>query len=150
MTQQEPHLVSFTVDEPFDIALRRLRRALTGEGLRVPCELRTSDRLRSELGIGLRHSIVLYVDAPILLLEATVLTVAGSLYVPEPVALAACGGNECKAVVRSIQPLLDETLPGTVRHAMLVLHERIIKAIQSIGRRETLFQRAHWTEPVPA
>jgi hypothetical protein len=149
MTQQEPRLVSFTVDEPFDVALRMLRRALAREGLRVPCELSTSDRLRTELGVGLRNSIVLYVDAPILLLEATVFTLAGSLFVPEAVALADCGDN-CKAVVRSIKPLLDDTLPGTVRQAMLLLHERILKSIQTIGHREGVFQHAHRSEPVPA
>jgi hypothetical protein len=149
MTQQEPRLVSFTIDEPFDAALCMLRRALAREGLRVPCELRTCDRLRTELGVGLRNSIVLYVDAPILLLEATVFTVAGPLYVPEPVALADCGDN-CKAVVRSIKPLLDDTLPVSVRQAMLLLHERILTAIQAIGHREPVFQHAHRSDPVPA
>jgi hypothetical protein len=99
--------------------------------------------LRTELGVGLRESIVLYVDAPILLLEATVFTIAGSLYVPEPVAVAARGENESKVVIRSIKPLLDDGLPGTVREAMLLLHERILKAIQMIGHREPVFHHAH-------
>jgi hypothetical protein len=65
----EPRIVSFTIDEPFDETLRMLRRALAREGLRVPCEMSTSGRLLSELGGGLKDSIVLYVDAPLLLLE---------------------------------------------------------------------------------
>ena len=94
--------------------------------------------------------MVLYVDDPILLLEATVFTLAGSLYVPEPVAVAACGEHECKIVVRSIKPLLDDSLPGTVRDAVLLLHERILKAIQTIGHREPVFHHAHRSEPVLA
>ena len=35
----EGRIVVFTVDEPFDVALRMLRRALALEGLRVPCEV---------------------------------------------------------------------------------------------------------------
>lgn len=150
MTQQEPRLVSFTIDEPFDVALQMLRRALAREGLRVPCELSTSDRLRNELGVGLRDGIVLYVDAPILLLEATLFTLAGSLYVPEPLALASCGDEECKAVVRSIKPLLDDSLPGSVRESMLLLHERILRAIQSVGHREAVFHHVHRSECIPA
>jgi hypothetical protein len=148
MTQQEPRLVSFTIDEPFEVALRMLRRAIAREGLRVPCELSTSGRLRTELGVGLRDSIVLYVDSPILLLEATVFTPAGGLCVPEPIALTA-NGDTCQAVVRSIKPLLDDSLPGTVRQAMLLLHERILKAIQAIGHRETVVHHDH-REPVLA
>jgi len=147
---QEPRVVSFTIDEPFDIALRMLRRALAREGLRVPCEMSPSGRLRTELGIGLRDSIVLYVDAPLLLLEATVFTVAASLYVPEPVALSDCGDNQCKAVVRSIKPVLDETLPASVRHSLISLHERILKAIQAIGQREAVFDHSHSRETIHA
>jgi hypothetical protein len=94
--------------------------------------------------------VVLYVDDPILLLEATVFALAGALYVPEPVALAACGESGCKAVVRSIKPLLDDSLLTTAREAMLLLHERILKAIQTIGHREPVFHHAHRSEPVRA
>ena len=147
---QEPRIVSFTIDEPFDVALRMLRRALAREGLRVPCEVCTSGRLRTEWGVGLKDTIVLSVDAPLLLLEATVFSVAATLYVPEPVALSACSPHRCKAVVRSIKPLLDESLPATVRQALLLLHERILNAIQAIGQREAVFDHAHSRNAVPA
>jgi hypothetical protein len=147
---QEPRIVSFTIDQPFDAALRVLRRALTRQGLRVPCEVSTSGRLRTELGVGLKDSIVLYVDAPLLLLEATVFSAAASLYVPEPVALSAFGANQSKAAVRSIKPLLDESLPATVRQAVLLLHERILNAIQTIGQREAAFDHSQSRETIPA
>ncbi|MGH9628549.1 MAG: hypothetical protein ACRD7E_09465 [Bryobacteraceae bacterium] len=146
---QERRIVSFTIDEPFDVSLRMFRRALAREGLRVPCEVDTSARLKEELGIALRNSIVLYVDTPMLLLEATVLHAAGGLYVPEPVVLCS-GEKECTVVVRSIKPLLDEGFPNSVREAILLLHERILKAIQSIGHREAAIQYAHTKHSVPA
>ena len=146
----EPRIVSFTIDEPFDIALRMLRRALAREGLRVPCEVNTSGRLLSELGVGLKDAVVLYVDAPLLLLEATVFSVAANLYVPEPVALSTCGAAQCKAVVRSIKPLLDDSLPATVCQALISLHERILNAIQAIGQREAAFGYTHRHEELPA
>ena len=80
-------IVAFIVDEQFDAALRMLRRALAIDGLRVPCEVDTAGRVKQELGVGLKQSIVLYVDDPIRLLEATVMNPAGGLFIPEPVVL---------------------------------------------------------------
>lgn len=131
----EPRIVSFTIDEPFDVAVRQLRRALEREGLRIAAEVDISTRLREQLGVGLGESRILYVDVPILLLQATVFTFAGSLYMPEPVALSG-SGKETRIAMRSIRPVLDEAFPASVRQAILQLHERIVKAIQSIGQRE--------------
>jgi hypothetical protein len=141
-------IISFTIDEPFDVSLRMLRRALAREGLRVPCEVDTSARLKKELGIGLKGSLVLYVDTPILLLEATVLSAGGGLYVPEPVVLS-CNGSGCTVSIRSLKPLLDEKLPAGVREAIILLHERILKAIQTIGQREAMFNPILTTGPLP-
>ena len=147
MTQQR-RTVTFTIDESFDVSLRILRRALAREGLRVPCEVDTSARLKKELGVSLKDSIVLYVDTPILLLEATVLNAAGSLYVPEPVVLCS-RGKESLVVVRSIQPVLDESFSAGVKEAITLLHERILKAIQTVGQREPAFHNAQETHAVP-
>jgi hypothetical protein len=89
------------------------------------------------------------VDAPLLLLEATVFSVAANLYVPEPVALSECGAGQCRAVVRSIKPLLEESLPATARHALISLHERILNAIQAIGQREAAFDHTQRREALP-
>jgi hypothetical protein len=146
---QERSIVSFTIGEPFDVALRMLRRALAREGLRVPCEVDTSARLKSELGIGLKNGITLYVDTPMLLLEATVLNIAGSLFVPEPVVLSS-NGSKSAVLVRSIRPLPDAEFPTSVREAIVILHERILKAIQTVARLETPFEPVETDRAVPA
>ena len=146
---QEPRIVCYTIHHPFDTALRMLKTALLREGLRIPCEISPSTRLRTELGVGLKESTILYVDSPILLLEATVFTVGGGLYIPEPIALSDSGHKESKVVVRSIKPYLDDSLSSGARRAILQLHERILQAIQSIGQREPVFplSRDHVTVP---
>ncbi|MBX5494084.1 MAG: hypothetical protein IRZ15_01990 [Bryobacteraceae bacterium] len=137
----EPRVVSFIIDKPFPEALHTLRGALTREGLSIPSEVNTSERLRAELGVGVKESAILYVDTPILLLEAALLTPAGCLYVPEPVAISS-SGKHSTAVVRSIKPILDQRLPFSVRDAILTLHERILRAIQKVGHPESVFQLA--------
>ena len=98
-------IVVFTIDERFDVALRLLRRALALEGLRVPCEVDTAARVKQELGVGLKQSVVLYVDDPIRLLEATVMNSAGGLSIPQPVVLSSVDQRSCRVSVRSIAPL---------------------------------------------
>jgi hypothetical protein len=96
----------------------------------------------------LRNSTVLYVDTPILLLEATVLNAAGGLYVPEPVLLSS-NGTQSLVIVRSIKPTLDDAFSSGVREAIMLLHERILKAIQTVGQREAAFQHTYDEQAVP-
>lgn len=143
-------IVAFSVDERFDVALRMLRRALAVEGLRVPCEVDTAARVKQELGVGLKQSIVLYVDDPIRLLEATVMNPAGGLFIPEPVVLTSLDDRSCRVSVRSIEPLFSSELPASLRGAVANLHERILCAVQRIGQKQTAASEMIGCTPVPA
>ena len=133
--EDEGRILTFQVEEPYPVALRMLRRALAQEGLRVPCELDTSERVKQELGIGLKPNIVLYVDDPMILLEATVMNPSGSLFVPEPVVLSSQEKGS-RVALRAVQPLPQRQLPASLRGAVLNLHERIMAAVQRIGQKE--------------
>jgi hypothetical protein len=133
---QQGRLLTFVIDEPFDRSLRMLRRALALERLHVPHELDTATRLRQELGIGLRQNTVLYVDDPIVLLEATVMNAGGALFVPEPVVLSGLDRG-CRLSLRSVEPVLTSDLPASLRGAVTVLHDRILSVLARIAQRET-------------
>lgn len=135
-TNDRNRVLTFFIDEHFDVALRMVRRALAMEGLRVPQELSTSDRVRQELGVTLRENVILYVDDPVRLLEATVVSPAGSLFVPEPVVLAT-GAGGCTIHLRCLDPLAVTALPRTMRAAVTNLHERILAGIQRISLKHT-------------
>ena len=83
-------------------------------------------RVKQELGVGLRQNIVLYVDDPIRLLEATVMNPAGGLFIPEPVVLSSVDHASCRVSVRSMAPLFSSDLPASLRGAVTNLHERIL------------------------
>jgi hypothetical protein len=55
---KEPSLVTFSVAEPHEAAIRMVRRALAQQGLRVP-ELDITSRIKQELGAGLAPCVVL-------------------------------------------------------------------------------------------
>jgi hypothetical protein len=132
----EARIIAFTIDQPFDVALRMLRRALAMESLRVPCELDTSARVKQELGVGLKQNVILYVDDPIRLLEATVMNPAGGLFIPKAVVLSGTG-SESRVSVRSMESVFATDLPVSFRAAVTDLHERILAAIQRVGQKDT-------------
>lgn len=137
---QEGRILGFTIDQPFDSALRLLRRALALEGLHVPCELDTSARVKQELGVGLKQNVILYVDDPIRLLEATVMNAAGGLFIPKAVVLSG-NGSESHVLLRSLDPVFTADLPVSFRAAVTNIHERILAAIQRIGQKDTAIRQ---------
>lgn len=148
--KSEGRILAFSVDEPFDVALRMLRRALAMEGLRVPCEIDAAARVKQELGVGLRQNVVLYVDDPIRLLEATVMNPAGGLFIPEPVVLSSVEQRSCRVSVRSMEPLFSSDLPPSLKNAVANLHERILAGVQRIGQKQTAATEMIGSTAVPA
>ena len=146
----EGRIVAFTIAQPFDVALRMLRRAIALEGLRVPCEVNAAARVKQELGVGLKQNVVLYIDDPIRLLEATVINPAGGLFIPEPVVLSSVDQRSCRVSVRSIEPLFSSDLPPSLKGAVANLHERILAAVQRIGQKQTAATEMLGSRAIPA
>jgi uncharacterized protein (DUF302 family) len=132
---KEPSLVTFSVAEPHEAAIRMVRRALAQQGLRVPAELDITSRIKQELGAGLAPCVVLYVDDPALLLEAIVFHRGAALLIPQPVVVS---GNDrhAEVLVRSVEALMEGGLPASVRNPLLNLHARIVRAMETIAERE--------------
>jgi uncharacterized protein (DUF302 family) len=129
-----PPLLSFRIDEPFDVALRMVRIALARQGLRAPAELDIAARIRKELGAGVAPCITLYVDDPALLLEAVVFNRGAALLIPQP--LVVTGDNrQAEVLVRSPE-LPSGAVPESVRDPLGSLQVRMTRAIESIAERQ--------------
>lgn len=123
----------FIIPEPYPIALRMVRRALAQQGLRVPAELDVSARIKQEVGAGVAPCAVLYIDDPVLLLEAIIFQRGAGLLIPQPLVVA--GGH------RRTELLLRDAataggLSASVRDALSCLHSRIIRALETIAERD--------------
>ncbi len=128
-----PPLLSFAIEEPYEVALRMVRIALARQGLRVPAELDVTARIRQELGAGVAPCIVLYIDDPVVLLEAVVFNRGAALLIPQP--LVVTGANRhTEVLVRSPELVTDDT-PESVRDPLLGLQVRMVRAIETIGER---------------
>ncbi|HXR74586.1 MAG TPA: hypothetical protein VN737_01350 [Bryobacteraceae bacterium] len=144
MTKTQP-LLSFRIDEPYDVALRMVRIALAREGLRAPAELDISARIRQELGAGVARCIVLYVDDPAVLLEAVVFNRGAALLIPQP--LVVTGDNrEAEVLLRSAEMPAGD-IPESVRDPLIGVQVRMARAIESIaGQRQAEIAPPHWPE----
>lgn len=127
----EQALLTFTIDEPYDVALRRVRVALERRGLRAPAELDIAARIRRELGAGVAPCIVLYVDDPAVLLEAVVFHRGAALLIPQPLVIT--GDNRhTEVLVRSPASPTSE-IPESVRDPLLDLQRRMTLTMESIA-----------------
>lgn len=131
-----PHLrmTTFTIAEAHPAALRMVRKALAQQGLRVPAELNIGARIRQQLGAGVAPCMVLYVDDPLVLLEAVVFYRGAAMLIPQPVVVTAAGGHT-EVLLRGLESLTAET-PESVRDPLLNFHRRIARAMESIAERQ--------------
>ena len=131
---QGPPLLSFMIDEPYDVALRMVRIALARHGLRAPVELDVASRIRQELGAGVAPCTVLYVDDPAVLLEAVVFDRGAGLLIPQP--LVVTGDNRRTDVFVRSPELPWSDIPESVRDPLHGLQVRMTRAIESVADRQ--------------
>jgi uncharacterized protein (DUF302 family) len=129
-----PPLLSYAIVEPYDAALRRVRAALSRQGLRAPAELDVAGRIREELGAGVAPCIVLYVDDPMVLLEAVIFQRGAALLIPQPLVVTG-DGRHARVIVRSPGASFAD-VPETLREPLLSLQARITRAIESVAERQ--------------
>ena len=130
-----PGVVTFRVSQPYQGSVRILRRALAQQGLRASAELDVASRIKQDLGASLAPCLVLYVDDPMLLLEAVVFHRGAALLIPQPVVVSG-GDRHTEVLVRSVESLIAGGLPASVRDPLLDLHARIVRTIETVAERE--------------
>lgn len=129
-----PPLLSFRIDEPYDVALRMVRIALARQALRAPAELNITARIRQELGAGVAPCVVLYVDDPAVLLEAVVFNRGAALLIPQPLVIT---GDSRQAEVLLRSPEMPVAgIPESVRDPLIGLQVRMTRALESIAEQQ--------------
>jgi uncharacterized protein (DUF302 family) len=142
MTNISP-VVTFSINEPGQRALRMVRRALSLHGLRTAAELDVASRIKQELGASLAPCVVLSVDDPVLLLEGIVFHRSAALEIPQPVVVSG-GDHHTEVLVRSAESLVIRGIPTNLHNPALQLQARIVRAM------ETVADRVHDQMPVSA
>ncbi len=123
----ESSVLTYVVQEPYETALKLLRRELENEGLRVPAETDVSGTIRAKLGLDLWPCRVLHVCCPLFLLQAAVIDPAETAFLPVRVVIS---GRERQTVIRLAR---STTCPDDSRdRRVAVLASMLLSQVQKI------------------
>jgi len=122
-----------------------VKRAIAEQDLHTPAELDIGARLRREVCASLVPCVVLYVDDPVLLLQAVMFYSAAALHIPQPIVIS---GNEysTQITMRDRAVLASAGLPPAILDPVLRLHDRMADALDAIAVREDAYPKS--CEPV--
>ncbi|MDP2858738.1 MAG: hypothetical protein Q8P50_12270 [Bacillota bacterium] len=129
--------LTYLIAEPFESALKSVRQVLAKEDLRVPLELDVTVRIRKELGLSLAPCRVLFVDCPVLLLEAVTLDSSVAAILPLHVALAGYG-PQTRVHLISSSVAFNLSLPPAPSAAVGKLQTRVVRALEKIASRQAV------------
>jgi uncharacterized protein (DUF302 family) len=101
----EAAVTTYMISEPFEKALKAVRKALAGNDLSIDAELDVSARIHRELHTGFTPCRILLVDSPCLLLEAATLDCSAAVLFPLHVVVT---GHSSQTVIHWMNPAAIE------------------------------------------
>jgi uncharacterized protein (DUF302 family) len=128
-------IVTYRIPEPFERAIESVRETAVKSGLSIPMELDISRRIQRELGIALAPCRVLYVDNPLLLLQAVALHPSAAVWLPLSVVVAGYGPQ-------TLVHVLQRAGAAGAGNAVENVHIRLSRALESVAMREGYYQSA--------
>ncbi len=123
--------ITYVIAEPFETAVKALRRALTGGGLRISGEVNMSGRLRRRLMIGTAPCLILFVSR----MEAPE---AGAAPLTPLHIVASARGRETEIHVMRVWPEEGEPPSEAAIVALGAVLAEVGRAIEKIGMRAAL------------
>jgi uncharacterized protein (DUF302 family) len=125
--------VTFRINQPHAAALKLVRKELAGVGLRISVELDIARRIRREMGAAVAPCVVLFVDDPVLLLEATVCHREASVFIPQRVVVS---GKAHYTEVHVRAETTESWLPAGIREPLQQIRSRILRALSGVAEHE--------------
>lgn len=134
----EPATTTYLVSEPFEVAVRSLRKVLADGNLKLAGELDMSGRIRQSLLIGTAPCLVLFVAAsPGAFEEFGADPRVAAALTPLHIVVSARGSQTAIHVLR-VLPASHISLDRQSMEALRNLQTQIAQAVERIGMRSTL------------
>lgn len=134
---EEPATITYSIAEPFQQALKSLRRVLLARGLKVDGELNVSSRIRQKLLIGTSPCVVLLISPSAALRKALASDSCAAGLAPLHVVVS-CRGLHSEVHVLRLLPILSGLSDKRAVAAVNQIQAEILQAVEKIGMRETL------------
>jgi uncharacterized protein (DUF302 family) len=139
---KNPAIVSYLFPLPFEKAIKKIRASLDLTELCVSMETDVSSNLKQKLGVGLAPCRILYVESPLLLLEALAFDVRASVFLPFHLVVAS---QDIQTKVHLMSPaLIHETdIPIGIRGQVRRLHCLVLSALEKVAMRQGICELAN-------
>ena len=121
----------------YDKTLQRIREALRGEGLTVVMEFDLSARITRAFGTEGPSCCVLFIDSPLILLEAMANGIAAATMFPLHIAVSE---DNCGTLVQFLSPIAfqESELSIGSKISLGKLQNQISRSLDAVGAQEAL------------
>lgn len=131
---------TYFVHSPYQKTLKSLREAIKEEGLKLPMQMDVAERIRNELGIGLRPCTILCIYCSYLLLQAAIWDRGGAGFLPLRIVVS---GSTVGTKIHLPGPL-DAGLPVGLRVAFEEFLARVVKVLARVGAKRSDRPISRW------
>jgi len=133
MGDREP-TITYAMDVDFDVAIKRIRRALATKQLSIAVELNASRRLNRALGLRLSPCQILFIESPLLLLEAMAIDRCSAAFIPLHLVVSDAGK---RTIVHLLNPeyLRTDDAPLGIRIPVKRLQGELVDMLEEIAKR---------------
>jgi uncharacterized protein (DUF302 family) len=133
----EPAITTIFVSASYDKTLHRIREALRGEGLTAVMEFDLSERITRVFGTEGPSCRVLFIDSPLILLEAMANGIAAATMFPLHVAVSERNSG---TLVQFLSPIAiqESELSIGSKISLGKLQNQISRSLDAIGAHEAL------------
>jgi uncharacterized protein (DUF302 family) len=132
----ETATTTYSIPEPVEEALKRIRAALARAGLSVLGELDISGRIQRSFGIGMAQCKVLYVCSKQSILEAINVCPAVGIFLPLHIVVSAHGEQTEIHLLASLPSNSGDSLTAPVNR----LQDEVSRAIEKIAMHRSFCQ----------
>ena len=120
--------LTFVLEEPFESALTTLRRAFAQNQLCVAVELDAAKRIRRALSITVSPCRILFVENPLVMLEATAVDRSSAVFIPLHIVVSGGGRSTLVHVLRFDRSQLFD-FPIGLRAALMSMQDHVLRTL---------------------
>jgi uncharacterized protein (DUF302 family) len=132
---KEPAIVSYLFSMPLEKAIKKIKSALNEAEISVIMESDVALQIKQKLGVGLAPCRILYVESPLLLLEALAFDVRASVFLPFHIVVSS-QGVQTKVHLMSPALIHESDIPVGIRGPLRNLHCLILGALEKVSARQ--------------
>jgi uncharacterized protein (DUF302 family) len=130
--------ISYRMNSGFETAVKRVRGVLTANQLSIAAEFNASRRLRQALGLEVEPCQILFIENPLLLLEATAIDRSSAVFIPLHLVVSGKGSQTALYLLNAEFLLRANDAPLGIRIPIRRMQAQIVEILETIAERTSV------------